>query len=653
MNSSTPDSALLRKNIALSVEQLRATQEEAGSWHGDYGGPLFLLPLFIATCRIAGETLSAHEVSEMDRYIRGQQNADGGFGLHVEGHSCVYGTVVNYVALRLLGGKADEPAIARARRWLHAEGGASYSASWGKFFLALLGLYPYEALNPVPPELWLLPESLPVHPSKLWCHCRMVYLPMSYLYGRRLHGDVDSLILELREEIYPEGWSRVNWKKARRRVSPADSLSPQTPLARSVNRVLLRAERHAPVKLRQQALEFVLHQIEREDQNTDYICIGPINKLLNMLVWHFEEPHGPDLRRHRVRLRDYLYQADDGLKMQGYNSSRLWDTTFAIQALLKAEGVVRIDDVLKSAHEFVDKNQVRGDVRDYESAYRHQSKGGWPFSDLPHGWPISDCTAEGLKSSLLAANSVETPLSKERLKDAVELILSLQNTDGGWATYEKMRGPAWLEQLNPSDCFRDIMVDYSYVECSSACLQALVQFQGAYPEEATAELAQSVAIGRDYLLGQQRADGGFEGSWGVCFTYGTWFGVVGLRAAGLPASHPAIRSAAQFLHAKQRSDGGWGESVENCVTRMYDDQTESQAVMTAWALLALMAAGELQSVSVRRGVEFLLARQCADGSYPSEKIAGVFNKTCAIEYDNYLKIFPLWALAEYHRQISA
>lgn len=652
MNSSTADSALLRKNIALSVEQLRATQEEAGSWHGDYGGPLFLLPLFIATCRIADEKLSAHEVSEMDRYIRGQQNADGGFGLHVEGHSCVYGTVVNYVALRLLGGKADEPAIARARRWLHAEGGASYSASWGKFFLALLGLYPYEALNPVPPELWLLPESLPVHPSKLWCHCRMVYLPMSYLYGRRLHGDVDSLILELREEIYPEGWSRVNWKKARRRVSPADSLSPQTPLARSVNRVLLRAERHAPVKLRKQALEFVLHQIEREDQNTDYICIGPINKLLNMLVWHFEEPHGPDLHRHRVRLRDYLYQADDGLKMQGYNSSRLWDTTFAIQALLKAEGVARIDDVLNSAHEFVDKNQVRGDVRDYESAYRHQSKGGWPFSDLPHGWPISDCTAEGLKSSLLAANSVETPLSKERLKDAAELILSLQNTDGGWATYEKMRGPAWLEQLNPSDCFRDIMVDYSYVECSSACLQALVQFQGAYPEDATAELAQSVANGRDYLLGQQRADGGFEGSWGVCFTYGTWFGVVGLRAAGLPASHPAIRSAAQFLHSKQRSDGGWGESVENCVTRMYDDQTESQAVMTAWALLALMAAGELRSVSVRRGVEFLLARQSADGSYPSEKIAGVFNKTCAIEYDNYRKIFPLWALAEYHRQIS-
>lgn len=651
MTSSTVDSALLEKNIALSVEQLRATQEEAGSWHGDYGGPMFLLPLFIATCRISGEQLSDHEVSEMDRYIRGHQNADGGFGLHVEGESCVYGTVVNYVALRLLGGAADDEKIARARRWLHAQGGATYSASWGKFFLALLGLYPYEALNPVPPELWLLPENLPVHPSKLWCHCRMVYLPMSYLYGRRVHGEVDSTILELREELYPEGWSRVNWKKARRRVAPADSLSPQTALARTVNRVLRRAEQHAPARLRKQALEFVLHQIEREDQNTDYICIGPINKLLNMLVWHFEEPEGPDLRRHRLRLRDYLYQAGDGLKMQGYNSSRLWDTTFAMQALLKVDGTTT-HDVLKLAYEFVDKNQVRGDVRDYESAYRHRSKGGWPFSDLPHGWPISDCTAEGLKASILAAKVVDSPLEKQRLKDAAELILSLQNADGGWATYEKMRGPAWLEQLNPSDCFRDIMVDYSYVECSSACLQALVQFQGAYPEEASAELAQSVARGREYLLAQQRADGGFEGSWGVCFTYGTWFGVMGLRATGLATSHQAVRSAAQFLQSKQRSDGGWGESVENCVTRMYDDQTESQAVMTAWALLALMAAGERESVSVRRGVEFLLARQREDGSYPAENIAGVFNKTCAIQYDNYLKIFPLWALAEFHRQAS-
>ncbi len=650
MNVNTVDSAALAQGIERSVEILRRSQEADGAWPGDYGGPLFLLPLFVATCRISGEPLEPDEVSEMLRYIRGTQNEDGGFGLHVEGDSCVYGTVANYVALRLLGQPASELRVERARNWLHLHGGATYSASWGKFFLALLGLYPYEALNPLPPELWLLPESLPVHPSKLWCHCRMVYLPMSFLYGRRAHGPVDSLILELREELYPEGWQNVDWKKAKKRVAAADSLTPQTALMRAVNRVLSRAERLSYTKLRKQALEFVLHQIEREDQNTDYICIGPINKLLNMLVWHFEEPDGPDLKRHRQRLRDYLYQAPDGLKMQGYNSSKLWDTTFAMQALLAAEQVESARDVLERAHSFVEKNQVRDNVRDHESAYRHPSKGGWPFSDLPHGWPISDCTAEGMKSSLLAAPYVENPISIDRIQDAADLLLSLQNADGGWATYEKMRGPAWLEKLNPSDCFRDIMVDYSYVECTSACLQALVQFQKSCPQKASPELAQRIARGRDYLLSQQRSDGGFEGSWGVCFSYGTWFGILGLRAAGLPTAHPSIRSACQFLQSKQRTDGGWGESVENCVTRIYDDSVESQVVMTSWAVLGLIAGGQDQSVSVRRGVEFLLARQKQDGTFEPENIAGVFNKTCSIHYDNYLKVFPLWALGEFRRR---
>lgn len=684
-----PSPEELRADLAAGIAWLERTQEEDGSWPGNYGGPLFLLPLYVAVCRIIDHPLDESTRRKMRRYVLATQNADGGWGLHVEGQSTAYGTVCNYVAARFLGVPSADFRLVRARTWLIEAGGPLSSASWGKFFLALLDLYPFTALNPLPPELWLLPESAPIHPSRLWCHCRMVYLPMSYLYRKRLSHSGDPLIHELRAELYPHGYHTVDWDQARRAVHPEDNQNPQKLMSRAAHRLLRTFERTIPRAVSDQALRTVLHQIDREDRNTNYICIGPINKLLNTLVWHYEDPSGPEIRAHRARLTDYLFETElvgratspqvkeqdlegeegsTGILMQGYNSSRLWDTTFATQALISsarlAETPSSATKVLENSARFIDENQVLRDVCDAESAFRHRSKGGWPFSDQPHGWPISDCTAEGLKSSLgllelqrrgrLDGQSfpAKEPQIQQRIVDAMEQILSMQNPDGGWATYELTRGPAWLEQLNPSDCFRDIMIDYSYVECTSASLQALAAFAKEYPSLETERVAQAMVRATDYLLNQQRPDGSFEGSWGVCFTYGTWFGVTGLRAGGLRTGHPAIRSACRFLESKQRPDGGWGESIRNCLTRTYDPHTESQVVMTAWATLALLAAGRHHSLSVSRALQFLLARRLDDGTYPDENIAGVFNKTCAIHYDNYLKVFPVWAVAEYLRTSS-
>jgi squalene/oxidosqualene cyclase-like protein len=331
--------------------------------------------------------------------------------------------------------------------------------------------------------------------------------------------------------------------------------------------------------------------------------------------------------------------------MQGYNSSQLWDTAFAAQAIVATGTVDAHIETLRAAHRFIESNQVIADVPDRERAYRDASRGGWPFSTRPHGWPISDCTAEGLKASMLLAPFVDDPIPVERLTAAADLLLSMQNADGGWATYEKTRGPAWLERLNPSDCFADIMIDPSYVECTSACVQALAAFRAKHPGARDTAIAASIGRGRRFLLDVQRPDGSWEGSWGICFTYGTWFGTWGLRAAGLPADHPALTRAAEFLLAKQQQDGGWGETAESCRARRYVHAGTGQAVMTSWALLALAAAGRSGSEAAQRGVEFLANRQREDGSYPDEHIAGMFNKTCAIHYDNYLKIFPLWAMA--------
>ena len=630
--------------IQRGLEVLAATQDPDGSWKGDYGGPLFLVPVYVAGLQVLERVPEPAVREGFITYLRNHQNADGGWGLDVESHSHVFTSVLNYVAMRLLGVAASDPALQRARAWFLPRGGPLGSGSWGKFILALLGLYDYAGLVPVPPELWLLPESLPLHPSKLWCHCRMVYLPMSWLYGRRVRAKETPLLAEIRSEIYVQPYASVDWTAAREQVSETDAYTPRTSFLRAANGALGLYERVAPAGWRERALEVVLDQIRREDAATNYICIGPINKVFNTLVWHMVNPGGPEEQAHLQHLPDYLWRADDGLKMQGYNSSQLWDTAFAVQAIIATGEDALTRPMLTRAADYIEANQVLEDVPEMARAYRHRSKGGWPFSTRAHGWPISDCTAEGVKASLLLEKLGLSRVSRERLRWAVDVILSLQNADGGWATYELQRGPRWLERLNPSDVFSTIMVDVSYVECTSACVQALVAWSKAEPGEAE-RVRPAIERGLQFIREAQREDGSWEGSWGVCFSYGAFFGTAALVAAGAGVGDPALQRAARYLEAHQRPDGSWSETLEGNRRRQWVDGVRGHSVTTSWALLSLAACGRRDGEAVRRGVEWLRVRQGPDGRWPPEPIAGVFNRTCAVHYDIYLRAFPVWALA--------
>jgi squalene/oxidosqualene cyclase-like protein len=246
------------------------------------------------------------------------------------------------------------------------------------------------------------------------------------------------------------------------------------------------------------------------------------------------------------------------------------------------------------------------------------------------------------------------PISDERLFKALEVLLTLQNVDGGWATYENNRGYSWYEWLNPSEVFGDIMIDYSYVECSMASLSAVYAFAKAFPAHRTAEVQAAIAAGRRFIKSIQRDDGSWYGSWGCCFTYGTWFGVEGLVLSGEPRDSPALRAACAFLLSKQNANGGWGEDFTSCYDKAYAKGgmerwgvDGSGVVNTAWALLALMAAGSDDTAAIRRGVAYLREQQRSNGDWKQEGIAGVFNRACGISYTQYRNIFPIWALARY------
>ncbi len=615
---------------------------------------MFLLPMFVSLAYAAKREIPDKRRSRIIAYLYRVQRGDGSIGLHAEATvGSMFTTSLVYVALRMLGESKDDDRVARMRTWIARNGTPLGAASWGKFVLCTLGLYDWRGIHPTPPETWLLPYAAPFHPGRLWCHCRQVYLPMAWLYAKRVAMPEDDLVRELREELYSGQWHRIDWAHEKDNISVVDDYRPITRTFKAVSRLLSNYEKHPILSLRERALDKCLEHIRYEDSVTSDIDIGPVNAVLNTVVHFFRAADGKDdFERGWKKTGDYLWDDEFGCtKMQGYNSSQLWDTAFITQAIL-ATRTHNADRTLELAHQYIRDNQILEDVPDKEAHYRHASKGGWPFSTRAHGWPITDCTAEGLKCALLLEGRFEPRVDASLMKDAVTLMLSWQNDDGGWATYEKTRAGAWMEALNPSQVFGDIMIDYSHVECTGACMQALAKARDRFPEM-SAEIDRSMDRGVAFLRAQQRKDGSWEGAWAVCFTYGTWYAVHGLMSAGVSASDPAVERACAFLVSKQRTDGSWSEHGDTCKRREWTDGERGHVVQTSWAMLTLLRAQYKDGEILRRGASFLVRRQEADGSWAREPLVGVFNRTCLIDYDNYRHFFPMWALAEWSRRPGA
>ncbi|XP_019057735.1 PREDICTED: seco-amyrin synthase-like isoform X2 [Tarenaya hassleriana] len=503
--------------LRRGVHYFSALQADDGHWPAENAGPLFFHPPFVICLYITGhleKVFSSEHQKEILRYVYNHQNEDGGWGLHVESHSVMFCTVLNYIALRILGVEPDAEACARARKWILDHGGATYTPLMGKVWLSALGVHEWSGCKPMPPELWLLPSSLPVNGGTLWIYSRNSFMPMSYLYGKRFVSSPTPLVLQLRKELYPRPYDKIDWKNAHKRCAKEDVYYPQTFAQEMLWDVVYMAIEPLLNRwpwMRQKALQTTIDLIHYEDEIGRYLSGGCGGKSLCMLSSWVEDPNGDHFKKHLARIPDFIWVAEDGMKIQSFGS-QLWDTAFSLQALLATDLVDEIKPTLVKGYDFLKKSQIAENPRgNYKRTFRHFTKGGWTFSDQDHGWPVSDCTAESLECCLafstMPPEFIGEKMEVERLYDAVNFLLSLQSPNGGITAWEPAPGKLWLERFNPLEFMEDVVVEHEYVECTCSTIIALVMFNKLFPGHRKKEIERFIANAVKYVENMQTDDG--------------------------------------------------------------------------------------------------------------------------------------------------
>ncbi|MFO1024591.1 MAG: prenyltransferase/squalene oxidase repeat-containing protein [Acetobacteraceae bacterium] len=641
---------------ARGTERLLAQQGTAGCWEGEVVWCPVITAQVVLAYAVMRRPIPEDRRRLILRHFARTRRPDGGWGLHPESHAYLFVTTLVYVAARLLDEPPGGALLHDATVWLRRhKQGLGTLPSWGRFWLVLLGLYERDRLTVCPAEFFLLPSSFPIAADRLYCHTRAIYLGMAYLTGIRLQADLGPLGETLRQELAsftcPGHQPRYEIAATDVYVPPGRGLRITYEIMRRLGPVWHKVPGSAG--LRRRALARCLSRIRAAQIGSAYQGLSPVNGLLNTLALWAHDPNGDDTQASIAGLEAWCWRDEaDGLRYAGARSTS-WDTAFALQALIE-DGDVSPDQhpVLRRAYAGLASLQLTTPPAVLEEG-RQDPVGGWCFGEPAHGWTVSDCAAEAVSALLLCHGVAHLIAPEDRIPDdritaAVGFLLTRQNDDGGFGTYERRRGGSFLERLNPSEMFGACMTERSYIECSASAIRALHHIIVCSPASVDAPMRaacqQAIGRARDFLLHSQRNDGAWAGFWGINFIYATGFAVTALRDAGLPMDHPSIQQAVSFLCMTQRDDGSWGEHFSGCLTGSYVGNPTGLVISTSWAVLALLRASADLLPAARRGLDWLAARQQPDGDWPRDSVNGVFFGTAMLDYRLYNTYFPLWAL---------
>jgi squalene-hopene/tetraprenyl-beta-curcumene cyclase len=583
---------------------------------------------YLLLLHFRGETVDPQFEADIAAFLRRCQGAHGGWPLTFDGPFDISASVKAYFALKMIGDDIDAPHMRRAREAILAHGGAAKSNVFTRMQLALYGEVPWRAVPVMPVEIMLLPRWFPFHLSKVSYWARVCIVPLLVLRALKPQAKNPRGVGVSELFIAPPETVR-RWAKG------AHQRAPWTQIFGAIDAVLRVVEPFFPRRSRQRAIEaardFVVERLNGVD-GIGAIYPAMANSLMMLEALGYPPDH-PAVLTARESLDRLVVDRGDGEIYVQPCVSPVWDTALSAHALLEAGGA---EHEVAAALKWLEPLQVLDVAGDWAVQRPHVRPGGWAFQYANPHYPDLDDTA--VVAMALDRAHAGRPETVARAREWVE---GLQSKNGGWAAFDADNTHYHLNNIPFAD--HGALLDPPTADVTARCISMLAQL-GETPQSSPA-----LKRGLDYLLADQEADGSWFGRWGMNYIYGTWSALCALNAAGMEPAAPAMRRAVGWLIGIQNADGGWGEDADSYALDYAGYRpAPSTASQTAWAVMALMAAGEVDHPAVARGVAYLARTQAGDGLWPEERFTATgFPRVFYLRYHGYPKFFPLWALARY------
>jgi squalene-hopene/tetraprenyl-beta-curcumene cyclase len=606
-----------------AVRHLRGLQDEAGWWKGELATNVTMDAEDLLLREFLG-IRQATETEEAARWIRSQQRSDGTWASFEGGPPELSTTVEAWVALRLAGDPVDAPHMRQAQDWVVTHGGLEGTRVFTRIWLALFGLWSWDDLPDMPPELIFLPKWFPLNIYDWACWARQTVVPLTVVNAFRPVRPVSFGVDELRSGASPavpaKPWT---WTGAFQRLD------------KGLHRYARRAHRGLRQKAMDRAAEWIL---ARQEDDGGWGGIQPpwVYSLLALHLLGYPDDH-PAMVKGFAGLEGFLVREstpDGVVRRLEACQSPVWDTGLAVIAMLDA-GVPADDPALRKATDWLLGEEITV-TGDWAVRRPGLAPGGWAFEFANDFYPDTDDTAE-IVLGLRRVEHDDPARVRAAVDRGVAWTVGMQSRDGGWGAFD-----ADNTGLMPT---RLPFCDFgAVIDPPSADVTAHVVEMLAAVGQADGTPARRGAL---WLLKHQERDGSWFGRWGANHVYGTGAVVPALIAAGVHPSSPPIRRAVRWLLDHQNADGGWGEDLRSYRDPAWIGRGATTASQTAWALLALLAAGGAEE-AVERGVAWLVSTQREDGSWDEPQFTGTgFPGDFYINYHLYRIVFPITALGRY------
>jgi squalene-hopene/tetraprenyl-beta-curcumene cyclase len=625
LETTTPLDAAIDKSCDFFFRE----QLPEGYWWAELESNVTISAEYLMLFHFLGMVDKARE-TKLANYILSKQTQEGCWTIYYGGPGDLSTTIEAYFALKLAGYPADHPAMEKARAFILKKGGIIKSRVFTKIFLALFGEFAWFGVPSMPIELSLLPKWAYLNMYEFSSWSRATIVPLSIVMAirpvRKLPPWARVQELYVRpprpmDYTFTKEEGILTWKNIFIGVDHLLKVYERSPIRPFMKKALSLSEKWV---------------MDHQEPSGDWGGIQPamLNSILALNCLGYSNDH-PAVQKGLDALANFCIESEDNIVLQSCISP-IWDTALSLKGLIDA-GVPPDHPALVKATQWLLDREVRK-PGDWKVKSPDLEPGGWAFEFLNDWYPDVD------DSGIVMMAIKEVKIKDSKVKDdaierGIRWCLGMQSKNGGWGAFDKDNTKHILNKIPFADL--EALIDPPTADLTGRMLELMGTF--GYPKDfPAAERA------LEFVKKSQEPEGPWWGRWGVNYIYGSWSVLCGLQAIGEDPAQPYIQKAVTWLKSKQNPDGGWGESCESYHDPALAGVGESTPSQTAWALLALMAAGEQKSATIARGIEYLVQTQQQDGTWNEDQFTGTgFPKYFMIKYHVYRNCFPLMAMGKY------